>query len=99
MDEAVWRGFVHGDFASIFRFLDFDAALTGIDVNYRRFAADFTTALMAAAYHGKEKIACRLLSSGALACLVDTQGRTAADFARLQVGSSGRATVHGGGGG
>ncbi len=50
MDEAVWRAFVHGDFSSLFRFLDFDAATTGIDVNYRRHAADFTSALMAAGY-------------------------------------------------
>jgi hypothetical protein len=82
IDEAVWRSFVHRDFSSLFRFLDFDSLVSGVDVNFRRFCADFTTGLMAAAHHGELRIVRRLLAAGAIVCLRDAHGRTAADFAR-----------------
>jgi hypothetical protein len=35
-------------------------------------------------FHGQDRIAAQLLTRGALACLVDAHGRTAADFARMR---------------
>lgn len=82
MDEAVWRAFVHRDFSAVLRCLDYDMAMTGLDVNYRRLGADFTSALMAAAHHGDGHLVGRLLKKGALVCAKDCHGRSAVHFAR-----------------
>eukprot|EP00941_MAST-03F_sp_MAST-3F-sp1_P000163 g163.t1 len=55
--------------------------VSGADINFQRRAADFTTALMAAAFRGRFDFADSFLALGANPCLVDSSGRTASSIA------------------
>lgn len=78
MDQAVYKAFKEEDFYSVFSLIQ-----NGMDVNYQRVESDGSTALMAAAYHGREDAVNKLLSLGANPCLIDAStGKTASGFAQ-----------------
>ena len=76
MDEAIWEAFRNGDFGPVFAALN-----DGSDVNFQRPQADLSTALMAAAYHGVERVVRSLLRRGALVRLANVTGDTALSLA------------------
>ncbi|CAI5738799.1 unnamed protein product [Peronospora destructor] len=53
----------------------------GMDVNFQRIESDHSSALMAAAHHGRDDAASKLLSLGANPCLEDHTGNKAWNFA------------------
>nr|CCA22787.1 conserved hypothetical protein [Albugo laibachii Nc14] len=76
MDQAIYRAFKQEDFHSVFSLIQND-----MDVNFQRIESDHSTALMAAAHHGREDAAQKLLSLGANPCLTDKNGHEAWVFA------------------
>ncbi|KAJ1448145.1 hypothetical protein M885DRAFT_156129 [Pelagophyceae sp. CCMP2097] len=79
MDRAIWDAFKNGDFAPIESLLAHGAAPA-----YVRNAGGGETALMAAAFHGKEALCRALLALGADAAATDRHGNTAAHLARAR---------------
>lgn len=76
IDEAVWVAFQTGSFDHVFKLV-----AHGTSVDYQRRAADNTTALMAAAYHGNRQVVEELLNLGADLSLRNRAGLAAADIA------------------
>ena len=79
MDRAIWDAFRSREFAPI------EALLAhGADAGYVRTEGGGETALMAAAYHGREEICRALLSRGADPRKQDKRGHDAAALARVK---------------
>ncbi|EGZ30179.1 hypothetical protein PHYSODRAFT_310222 [Phytophthora sojae] len=76
MDAAIYHAFRHEDFHSVFSLIQ-----NGMDVNFQRIESDRSSALMAAAHHGRDDAASKLLSLGANPCLEDHTGNKAWNFA------------------
>ncbi|GMF58492.1 unnamed protein product [Phytophthora fragariaefolia] len=76
MDAAIYHAFRQEDFHSVFSLIQ-----NGMDVNFQRIESDRSTALMAAAHHGRDDAASKLLSLGANPCLEDHTGNKAWNFA------------------
>ncbi|KAH7488151.1 uncharacterized protein KRP23_2109 [Phytophthora ramorum] len=76
MDAAIYHAFRQEDFHSVFSLIQ-----NGMDVNFQRVESDHSTALMAAAHHGRDDAASRLLSLGANPCLEDHIHNKAWNFA------------------
>lgn len=77
MDQAIYKAFKQEDFHAVFSLVQ-----NGMDVNFQRVESDQSTALMAAAHHGREDAVNKLLSLGASPCLVDTNNDAAWAFAK-----------------
>lgn len=77
MDQAIYKAFKMQDFHSVFSLVQ-----NGMDVNFQRIESDRSTALMAAAHHGREDAVNKLLSLGANPALVDVNGDAAWTFAK-----------------
>ncbi|ETL25729.1 hypothetical protein AM587_10004311 [Phytophthora nicotianae] len=76
MDAAIYHAFRQEDFHSVFSLIQ-----NGMDVNFQRVESDHSSALMAAAHHGRDDAASKLLSLGANPCLEDHTGNKAWNFA------------------
>lgn len=76
MDAAIYHAFRQEDFHSVFSLIQ-----NGMDVNFQRVESDHSSALMAAAHHGRDDAATKLLSLGANPCLEDHTGNKAWNFA------------------
>ncbi|CEG42464.1 yth domain containing 2 [Plasmopara halstedii] len=76
MDAAIYHAFRQEDFHSVFSLIQ-----NGMDVNFQRVESDLSSALMAAAHHGRDDAAAKLLSLGANPCLEDRTGNKAWNFA------------------
>ncbi|KAI9911187.1 hypothetical protein PsorP6_008742 [Peronosclerospora sorghi] len=76
MDAAIYHAFRQEDFHSVFSLIQ-----NGMDVNFQRVESDRSSALMAAAHHGRDDAASKLLSLGANPCLEDHTGNKAWNFA------------------
>ncbi|OWZ15117.1 hypothetical protein PHMEG_00011299 [Phytophthora megakarya] len=76
MDAAIYHAFRQEDFHSVFSLIQ-----NGMDVNFVRAESDMSSALMAAAHHGRDDAASKLLSLGANPCLEDKTGNKAWNFA------------------
>lgn len=76
MDQAIYKAFKQQEFHSVFSLIEND-----MDVNFQRIESDHSTALMAAAHHGREDVTKKLLSLGANPCLTDQNGHEAWVFA------------------
>ena len=76
MDAAIYHAFRQEDFHSVFSLIQ-----NGMDVNFQRIESDHSSALMAAAHHGRDDAASKLLSLGANPCLEDRTGNKAWNFA------------------
>jgi hypothetical protein len=76
MDAAIYHAFRQEDFHSVFSLIQ-----NGMDVNFQRTESDHSSALMAAAHHGRDDAASKLLSLGANPCLADHTGNKAWNFA------------------
>ncbi|CAI5702891.1 unnamed protein product [Peronospora effusa] len=76
MDAAIYHAFRQEDFHSVFSLVQ-----NGMDVNFQRIESDHSSALMAAAHHGRDDVASKLLSLGANPCLEDHTGNKAWNFA------------------
>ncbi|KAG7394440.1 hypothetical protein PHYBOEH_005173 [Phytophthora boehmeriae] len=76
MDQAIYHAFRQEDFHSVFSLIQ-----NGMDVNFQRVESDLSSALMAAAHHGRDDAASKLLSLGANPCLEDRGGNKAWNFA------------------
>ncbi|KAG7377084.1 hypothetical protein PHYPSEUDO_012177 [Phytophthora pseudosyringae] len=76
MDAAIYHAFRQEDFHSVFSLIQ-----NGMDVNFQRIESDRSSALMAAAHHGRDDAASKLLSLGANPCLEDHTGNKAWNFA------------------
>ncbi|KAF4316932.1 hypothetical protein BBO99_00004632 [Phytophthora kernoviae] len=76
MDAAIYHAFRQEDFHSVFSLIQ-----NGMDVNFQRVESDLSSALMAAAHHGRDDAASKLLSLGANPCLEDRGGNKAWNFA------------------
>ncbi|CAH0480804.1 unnamed protein product [Peronospora belbahrii] len=76
MDAAIYHAFRQEDFHSVFSLIQ-----NGMDVNFQRIESDYSSALMAAAHHGRDDAASKLLSLGANPCLEDHSGNKAWNFA------------------
>ncbi|KAE8993025.1 hypothetical protein PF011_g17307 [Phytophthora fragariae] len=76
MDAAIYHAFRQEDFHSVFSLIQ-----NGMDVNFQRIESDHSSALMAAAHHGRDDAANKLLSLGANPCLEDHTGNKAWNFA------------------
>ncbi|POM68019.1 Hypothetical protein PHPALM_15870 [Phytophthora palmivora] len=76
MDAAIYHAFRQEDFHSVFSLIQ-----NGMDVNFQRVESDYSSALMAAAHHGRDDAASKLLSLGANPCLEDHSGNKAWNFA------------------
>uniref|UniRef100_M4B3R3 Uncharacterized protein n=1 Tax=Hyaloperonospora arabidopsidis (strain Emoy2) TaxID=559515 RepID=M4B3R3_HYAAE len=76
MDAAIYHAFRQEDFYSVFSLVQ-----NGMDVNFQRIESDRSSALMAAAHHGRDDAASKLLSLGANPCLEDHTGNKAWNFA------------------
>lgn len=79
MDRAIWDAFRTGDFSPVEALLGH-----GADAAYVRERGGGETALMAAAYHGRDDLARALLAGGADAAAADVHGHTAAHLARAK---------------
>ena len=79
MDRAIWDAFRSREFAPIEALLGH-----GADAAYVRTEGGGETALMAAAYHGREEICRALLSRGADPRKTDKRGHDAAALARVK---------------
>uniref|UniRef100_A0A7S3NJJ4 Uncharacterized protein n=1 Tax=Aureoumbra lagunensis TaxID=44058 RepID=A0A7S3NJJ4_9STRA len=77
MDRAIWDAFRSAEFEPLLSLLDH-----GASANYSRLSKE--TALMAAAYCGRDDVAKRLLELGADPEATDSQGNTAVTLARVQ---------------
>eukprot|EP00644_Phytophthora_capsici_P005375 jgi/Phyca11/4367/fgenesh1_pm.PHYCAscaffold_1_\ len=76
MDAGIYRAFRQEDFHSVFSLIQ-----NGMDVNFQRIESDHSSALMAAAHHGRDDAVNKLLSLGANPCLEDHAGNKAWNFA------------------
>lgn len=76
MDAAIYHAFRQEDFHSVFSLIQ-----NGMDVNFQRVESDHSSALMAAAHHGRDDAATKLLGLGANPCLEDHTGNKAWNFA------------------
>lgn len=76
MDAAIYRAFRQEDFHALFSVIQ-----NGMDVNFQRIESDHSSALMAAAHHGRDDAVNKLLSLGANPCLADRNGNKAWNFA------------------
>ncbi|TMW56218.1 hypothetical protein Poli38472_008866 [Pythium oligandrum] len=77
MDQAIYKAFKAEDFHSVFSLVQ-----NGMDVNFQRVESDGSSALMAAAHHGREDAVNKLLSLGADPSLKDNSGDMAWAFAK-----------------
>ncbi|KAJ0399848.1 hypothetical protein ATCC90586_005390 [Pythium insidiosum] len=77
MDQAIFKAFKSEDFYAVFSLVQ-----NGMDVNFQRVESDHSTALMAAAYYGREDAVNKLLSLGANPTLKDSNGDAAWTFAK-----------------
>lgn len=77
MDQAIFKAFKQEDFHAVFSLIS-----NGMDVNFQRVESDMSSALMAAAHHGREDAVNKLLSLGANPCLQDCNGDAAWAFAK-----------------
>ncbi|GLE03795.1 hypothetical protein PINS_up012697 [Pythium insidiosum] len=77
MDQAIFKAFKSEDFYAVFSLVS-----NGMDVNFQRVESDHSTALMAAAYYGREDATNKLLSLGANPTLKDSNGDAAWVFAK-----------------
>lgn len=77
MDQAIYKAFRQEDFHAVFSLIT-----NGMDVNFQRVESDMSSALMAAAHHGREDAVNKLLSLGANPCLQDCNGDAAWAFAK-----------------
>lgn len=80
VDEAIWSAFRTRNASRLLHTLT--SLGGGVYVNFQRVCADLTTLLMAAAYCGDMALVSTLIRQGALARIVDADGRSAAGFAR-----------------
>ncbi|DBA00559.1 TPA: hypothetical protein N0F65_006463 [Lagenidium giganteum] len=76
MDQAIFKAFKNQDFHSLFSLIQ-----NGQDVNFQRIESDMSTGLMAAAHHGRDDAANKLLTLGANPTLVDKDNSMAWQFA------------------
>ncbi|RLN89366.1 hypothetical protein BBJ28_00012947 [Nothophytophthora sp. Chile5] len=76
MDAGIYRAFRQEDFHSVFSLIQ-----NGMDVNFQRVESDRSSALMAAAHHGRDDAATKLLKLGANPSLEDHAGNKAWKFA------------------
>lgn len=77
MDQAIYKAFRQEDFHAVFSLVQ-----NGMDVNFQRVESDLSTALMAAAHHGRDDAVNKLLSLGANPRLTDCNGDAAWAFAK-----------------
>jgi hypothetical protein len=77
MDQAIFKAFKSEDFHSVFSLIT-----NGMDVNFQRVESDHSTALMAAAHHGREDAVNKLLNLGANPQLMDSTKVAAWGFAK-----------------
>ena len=80
MDIAIFKSFREGPKGCD---LILDALNQGCNVNFNRFQADKTTALMAASFQGRVDVVLRLLECGSDLRLLDQNNRSAVDFAKI----------------
>ncbi|KAG6954261.1 hypothetical protein JG688_00012453 [Phytophthora aleatoria] len=76
MDAAIYHAFRQEDFHSVFSLIQ-----NGMDVNFQRVESDYSSALMAAAHHGRDDAVSKLMSLGANPCLEDHTHNKAWNFA------------------
>ena len=80
MDIAIFKSFREGPKGCD---LILDALNQGCNVNFYRFQADNTTALMAACFQGRADVVLRLIECGSDMRLLDQNNRSALDFAKI----------------
>ncbi|KAF1330981.1 hypothetical protein FI667_g4723, partial [Globisporangium splendens] len=77
MDQGIYKAFRQEDFHAVFSLVQ-----NGMDVNFQRVESDMSSALMAAAHHGREDAVDKLLKLGADPTLKDCNGDAAWVFAK-----------------
>ena len=77
IDKAIWTAFRTGSFERVFKLVTHGRAL----INFQRKAADGTTALMAAAFHGNRRACEEMVKIGSDVSLMSVAGDTASVIA------------------